>query len=99
MSDIYCKDCRACVYIGGKPWCACRAKDISDVSPKCDCFRRKRPTLFDRITQSPERLAETYMFNYDGKVFKSLLLPNMVFSSREEAIAATVARLKEICND
>jgi hypothetical protein len=55
-----------------------------------------QPTLFKLITQSEERLAETYMFNYDGKVFKSLLLPNMVFNSREEAIAATVAKLKEV---
>lgn len=54
---------------------------------------RKKPTLFNRITQSEERLAETYMFNHDGKVFKSLLLPHMVFNSREEAHAATVAKL------
>jgi hypothetical protein len=53
-----------------------------------------QPTLFKLITQSEERLAETYMFNHNGKEFKSLLLPNMVFSSREEAFSATVARLK-----
>lgn len=56
----------------------------------------KKQTLFKRITQSEEALADTYMFNHDGKVFKSLLLPNMVFSSREEAHAATVAKLQEV---
>ena len=60
---------------------------------------KRKPSLFAIITQSPEVLAETYMFNYDGKVFKSLLLPNMVFSSREEAYTATVARLKEVYNE
>lgn len=57
---------------------------------------KHKQSVFDRITESPEVLAETYMFNHDGKVFKSLLLPNMVFNSREEAHAATVARLKEV---
>ena len=53
-------------------------------------------TVFDKITQSEEKLAETYMFNHDGKEFKSLLLPHKVFNSREEAHAATVAKLKEV---
>lgn len=97
MSDIYCKDCRACVYIGGKPWCACRAKDISDVSPKCDCFRRKRPTVFQQITQSPERLAEKLVYRYDGNgTWRSFLLYGYEFLTKEEALAATVAKLQEV---
>lgn len=63
MSEIYCMDCRACKYIDGKAWCACRAKDISDVDPKCDCFKRKKPTLFEHITASPEVLAAELVYH------------------------------------
>lgn len=88
----------------------CRSTDIKENSLRgeviwCNCNRCKYfakvtdfpvQSVFDSITQSEERLADTYMFNHDGKVFKSLLLPHMVFSSREEAHAATVAKLKEV---
>jgi hypothetical protein len=102
MSDTYCRDCRACKYIDGKAWCACRAKDISDVDPKCDCFRRKRPTLFDRITASPEVLAEEFVeMMYDrvaGDYRYYSMLTGEFYNSREEAIAATVAKLKEVAD-
>lgn len=88
-----CPWCKVDVYLTEfKHWWRC---------PKCqtefpESAFSKEQTLFDRITQSEERLAETYIFNHDGKVFKSLLLPNMVFKSREEAHAATVAKLQEV---
>ena len=50
----------------------------------------KEQSLFDRITTYPERLTETYMFNHDGKVFKSLLLPNPVFNSRLANITGNI---------
>lgn len=96
MIKLVCKNCKSNSveyedYCGGTSYYRC--KTCGQRGNK-DKFTQK--TLFDRFTASPEVLAETYMFNYDGKVFKSLLLPNMVFNSREEAHIATVARLKEV---
>jgi hypothetical protein len=103
MSEIYCRDCRACKYIDGKAWCACRAKDISDVDPKCDCFRRKRPTVFQQITASLEVLAEklvySEMLDYCYEEWYSTLFSDKVFGTKSEAISATVAKLGEVCDD
>ena len=81
------------------PWCNhsnVTAEGRNHYCNYCGHEWQYKPTVFDRITASPEALAETYMFNYDGKEFKSLLLPNMDFNSREAAFNATVARLKEV---
>jgi hypothetical protein len=100
MSDTYCRDCRACKYIDGKAWCACRAKDISDVDPKCDCFRRKRPTLFDRITASPDVLAEKLVYSIKiisgCEIMYSSNVLDICYNTKEKAIRATVAKLKEV---
>ena len=61
-------------------------------------------TLFDRITASPETLAEKLVYDWghlchngDIKIYwKSTILPDAVFYSKSEAIAATVAKLKEV---
>lgn len=92
-----CEMCRN--FPGEYNFCPITARCCRDdyLYESCSDFEQKAPqTVFHRITTSPEVLAETYMFNYDGKEFKSLLLPNLVFSSREEAYAATVAKLKEV---
>ena len=89
------KKCPKCenkkIIIGTSEFAYCPACEYFGLVENCP-----EQTVFDRITQSEETLAETYMFNYDRKVFKSLLLPHMVFNSRKEAHAATVARLKEV---
>lgn len=53
-------------------------------------------TLFDTITASPEVLAEklVYYLRY-GNCYASSIISD-VFKSKEEANAATVARLKEV---
>lgn len=57
-------------------------------------------TVFDRITASPEVLAPEFV--YCEEVFPgwdtwcSLLLGNVGYRTKQEAIAATVARLKEV---
>ena len=68
--------------------------------------QKKENTLFDRITQSPEVLAEEFVEPYtrwgaDGHLetlwrsnFREL--SGMLFDTKEEAIAATVAKLKEV---
>lgn len=62
------------------------------------------PTFFDRITASPEVLAEklVYALTYGCSVgavkhWYSTVVLGTYFSKKEEAIAATVARLKEVC--
>lgn len=57
-------------------------------------------TVFSCITQSEETLAEklVYAVHYDGLYFwhSTLIYPSFPFETREEAIAATVAKLKEV---
>lgn len=57
--------------------------------------------LFDRITASPETLAAELVFwghDKDGEWYTSHLLDED-YHTEAEAIAATVAKLKEVCND
>jgi hypothetical protein len=56
-------------------------------------------TVFDQITASPEVLAEKLVYRYDGNgTWRSFLLLWYEFLTKEEAIAATVAKLKEVCD-
>lgn len=63
------------------------------------------PTLFDRITASPEVLAESVVYTYEmaigGSMFRvywtSPFIENF-YLDKAEAIAATVAKLKEVEN-
>ena len=69
----------------------------------CILFEPKKPTLFDRITTSPEVLAEKLVFQfigYDGNglfhgYWKSTITDED-YATKGKAIAATVARLKEV---
>ena len=61
-------------------------------------------TVFDQITQSYETLAEKLVYEEliteesDGYVYRwrSTILPNDFWYSEEKAVAATVAKLKEV---
>jgi hypothetical protein len=62
-----------------------------------------KPTVFQQITASPEVLAEKLVYSewieaFDKSllVYRSTILGSKHFKSYAEAIAATVARLKEI---
>lgn len=66
-------------------------------------FVSKSMTIFDQITASPEVLAEklVYAITYGCSVgavkhWYSTLELGTYFSKKEEAIAATVAKLKEV---
>lgn len=52
-------------------------------------------TVFDQITASPEVLAEDMVYEI-GAMWASTLIVDTTFDSYEEAVAATVAKLKEI---
>lgn len=57
-------------------------------------------SIFARIMQSPEALAEklVYAVHYGGLYFwhSTLIYPAFPFETKEEAIAATVEKLKEV---
>ena len=62
-----------------------------------------KPTLFARITASPEVLAEKLVFDCgdkDGDGYRAWYssVTEMYYFEESEAIAATVARLKEVCD-
>ena len=86
MSKNKCGDCRN--------YMSCEsATCVSDTA--CDGFKSDKKTLFDKITASPEVLAEDMVYSV-GKVWASTLIVDTTFDSYEEAIAATVAKLKEV---
>lgn len=70
----------------------------------CEKFFNKgeqpRQTVFERITQSEETLAEKLVYFkeriFPDDIWGSTLFFRQSFYSKEEAIAATVARLKEV---
>jgi hypothetical protein len=66
---------------------------------------KSKPTLFDRITQSPEVLAPQFVYHVtsflDGidkpkKIWYSVLIQGRFFDSETEAKRATVEKLKEV---
>lgn len=64
------------------------------------------PTLFYQITRSPEVLAENVTYTYEmaigGSMFRVYWTSPFVenfYINKAEAIAATVAKLKEVCDD
>lgn len=59
----------------------------------CILFKPKNPTLFHSITQSPEVLAESLVFWEGGWTSRFI---KFTTTNREEAIAATVEKLKEV---
>jgi hypothetical protein len=71
--------------------------------PACSKFEQKQQTVFKTITASPEVLAEKLVFwmswhKANGSV-EWVAVSTIVkgeWETREEAIAATVARLKEV---
>lgn len=109
MSNRICKRCKstnvvAYGYYGGTTYYSC--KNCQDWGEK-DEF--PEATLFDRITASPEALGKEFVEPYtrwgeDGHLetlwrsnFREL--SGMLFDTEEETIAATVDKLKEVCNE
>lgn len=59
-------------------------------------------TVFEEITESPETLAETLVYceqpeyQYSCASWRSVVLGSVSYARKSEAIAATVAKLKEV---
>lgn len=82
----------------------CQGISKSTPASYCEEFERK-PTVFQQITASPEVLAPYFVFlkavvvtNYNPKQQWISTLTEEVYPTRSEALAATVAKLKEVCN-
>lgn len=102
MSNKTCGDCVKCqnrTVVG-----TCEHTGITNTNiPACSKFEPKKPTLFSRITASEEVLAPEFVeMMYDrvsGDYRYYSMLTGEFYNSKPEAIAATLARLKEVCND
>lgn len=59
-------------------------------------------TVFDKITETPDVLAETLVYceqpeyQYSCASWRSVVLGNVSYARKSEAITATVAKLKEV---
>ena len=95
MSNKMCVNCK---YLKDGKYCNRKKSDI--FNPKIFCgYWRSKPTVFDRIAQSPEVLAEKLLYAPLGefcKLWYSTVLPGEHWNVKEEAIAATVKKLKEV---
>ena len=98
MSSLVCPDC------GSDMVMTERRPDGYHICRKC-CFywrneAKPKQTIFKEITQSEEALAEKLVYitvtAWGETVYMSTIIRDRMFKTREEAIAATVARLKEV---
>lgn len=67
-----------------------------------ECEYADNMTVFDRITASPEVLAKFLVFHnciYKGRTKYHSAVVGGEFDRYDEAITATVAKLKEVCDD
>jgi hypothetical protein len=113
MSKVNCKDCQfyhngRCEELGeyttpGECECSWFAPKTTKTVVLLDhawrLVEEKKPTVFDRITASPEVLAEKMVYAVIEKgllCFRATLIAGVLFATREDAIAATVAKLKEV---
>lgn len=97
MSD---KTCRGCEHL--KQVCGI-AEPFVDAG-ECNCFAKKPKNLFDRITTSPEVLAEKLVWsreffwcdewgNEESEVKYFSTITDEMYSTKSEAIKATLAEL------
>lgn len=110
MSKVDCKDCQfyhngRCEELGeyttpGECECSWFAPKAIKKTCVAEIAKIAKQTVFDRITASPEVLAEklvySVMLDYCYEEWYSTLFPDKDFGTKSEAIAATVARLKEV---
>jgi hypothetical protein len=65
--------------------------------PACAKFEPLKLTVFDKITASPEVLAERLVFELPDGFFAAIMIYDGArFTHRETAISATVAKLTEV---
>lgn len=99
MSNLVCKNCKSVAveyedYCGGTSYYRCNTCGMRGNKDK---FTQQ--SLFDRITVSPEVLAEKLVYygvtSWDDEIYASTICDE-IYKTRAEAIAATVAKLQEV---
>ena len=103
MNKKTCRDCLHCSIEGhcfGMPWhYPSGGSDITTLDKEaCEHFlERDKPTVFRQITVSPEVLAKSLCGNVRVGCFSGYysMLTDRYYPSMEEAVAATLAKLKE----
>ena len=105
MSKLVCKNCKSTSveyedYCGGTSYYRC-----TTCGKRGNKDKFSQQTVFHRLTQSPEVLAETLVYNticvavnrVTYSCWKSTITDES-YRTKEEAIAATVNELKEVYN-
>jgi hypothetical protein len=99
MSKKNCSNCQFSIQDFPDLFCLFRKLHTQDgLFENCHCFLPK--SVFHRITASPEVLANFLVFHnciYKGHIKHHSAVVGGEFDSREEAYAATVAKLNEVC--
>lgn len=94
MKKKTCKDCKHFEVDTVSAVCEKKRLICDGDAPACNRFEQKS-TIFDRITESPETLAEKLVYkNYIGLWCSPFIQWGK--DTKAEAIAATVAKLKEV---
>lgn len=101
MSEV-CSDCRFSIQDFPDLFCTVRKLSTKD-GLFVTCHHYLPKTVFDRITASPEVLAEKLTYwQYDPEQSRCGWTNNIIvgelYKNYHEAIAATAARLKEVCD-
>lgn len=101
MSNKTCGECRFFEVDEIAAKCEKRCVICGDDIPACEYFEMEEPTLFHRITASEEVLAEKLTYwqydpNQDKCGWTNNVIVGQLYKNYHEAIAATVAKLKEV---
>lgn len=98
--------CRECArYDRTKNICCLTKSNILNPNDDQHCvyWLKRRQLLFDRMMASPEVLAPNLVYfvstSWGEAYWTSTITEEKEFESYEKAIAATVAKLKEVCNE
>ena len=97
MSTKTCKDCRHFVQKDCNGCCTLFCDTTCDDNSACIQFAE--PTVFDKITESPDVLAPLLVLVHATEIagtYYASMIAYGCWKSKAEAIAVTQARLKEV---
>jgi hypothetical protein len=102
MKNKTCGEC--CFFDVETDMCFFDSDHLSEAYSDCEAcakFEPANPTVFHRIATSPEVLAPYFVTADFDEPFLPWFstLTNESFETHEEAIAATVEKLKEVCDE
>ena len=98
------KVCGDCKYHDSEQNICTNVKGYKMYASKCSgaCHDFTKSSLFDKITASPAALSDKLVYCEEPErlcecaSWRSVILDNISFASREEAFAATIEKLKEV---